>query len=221
MQPAQMFGKEYLTYVLWAITPEGKPSNLGEVLLDGTKSKLTVDHELAVVWHDRHCRALFRGKHAERRGGARKRGSCRHRGNLPSQSPRITNSLQRGQYTYDISKAREPITDFSPKVPLEVYEARNAVSIAAGVGRGNACAGCLSESARVLEQCRCLAQSQGQRKEVIAAARDAVQTAADARTIALKRAADQKAAAERAAQEAATEAANASQKARRSRAPAS
>src|ERR1700722_9554729 len=46
LQPAQMFGKEYLTYVLWAITPEGKPNNLGEVLLDGTKSKLTATTNL-------------------------------------------------------------------------------------------------------------------------------------------------------------------------------
>src|SRR5437762_3522603 len=35
LQPASRFGPEYLTYVLWAITPEGRPVNLGEVLLDG------------------------------------------------------------------------------------------------------------------------------------------------------------------------------------------
>ena len=34
MQPASRFGPEFLTYVLWAITPEGRPVNLGEVLLD-------------------------------------------------------------------------------------------------------------------------------------------------------------------------------------------
>src|SRR5207244_8410321 len=34
LQPASRFGPEYLTYVLWAITPEGRPLNLGEVLLD-------------------------------------------------------------------------------------------------------------------------------------------------------------------------------------------
>src|SRR5881409_4307417 len=34
LQPASRFGPEYLTYVLWAITPEGRPVNLGEVLLD-------------------------------------------------------------------------------------------------------------------------------------------------------------------------------------------
>ncbi len=33
LQSAQTFGREYLTYVLWAITPEGKPTNLGEVML--------------------------------------------------------------------------------------------------------------------------------------------------------------------------------------------
>src|SRR5881396_251516 len=34
LQPASRFGPEFLTYVLWAITPEGRPLNLGEVLLD-------------------------------------------------------------------------------------------------------------------------------------------------------------------------------------------
>src|SRR5580700_714579 len=33
--PAGQFGPEYLTYVLWAITPEGRSKNLGEVVLDG------------------------------------------------------------------------------------------------------------------------------------------------------------------------------------------
>src|SRR4029077_6260493 len=38
LQPATKFGAEYLTYVLWAITPEGRPANLGEILLNGTSS---------------------------------------------------------------------------------------------------------------------------------------------------------------------------------------
>ncbi|HSA62757.1 MAG TPA: hypothetical protein VLE03_11025, partial [Nitrospiraceae bacterium] len=45
-KPATTFGPEYLTYVLWAITPEGRTSNLGEVLLNGTKSKLNVTTDL-------------------------------------------------------------------------------------------------------------------------------------------------------------------------------
>src|SRR5579864_2649749 len=38
LTPASNFGPEYLTYVLWAISPEGRPVNLGEVLF-GTDGK--------------------------------------------------------------------------------------------------------------------------------------------------------------------------------------
>ena len=42
LQQATRHGAEYLTYVLWAITPEGRTSNLGEVLLNGSSGKLNV-----------------------------------------------------------------------------------------------------------------------------------------------------------------------------------
>ncbi len=37
LTPANGFGKEYLTYVLWAISPDGRAQNLGEVLPGGNK----------------------------------------------------------------------------------------------------------------------------------------------------------------------------------------
>src|SRR5580658_5299866 len=48
LTPANGFGVEYLTYVLWAITPEGRPMNLGEVLPTGSKdeSHITVTTDL-------------------------------------------------------------------------------------------------------------------------------------------------------------------------------
>src|SRR5881227_3964494 len=47
MEAPSKFGPEYLTYVLWAITPEGRPKNLGEVVLNGSiNSKLDVTTEL-------------------------------------------------------------------------------------------------------------------------------------------------------------------------------
>src|ERR1700721_2557781 len=46
LEPAQKFGPEYLTYVLWAITPEGKSNNLGEILLSGDKTKIDVTTSL-------------------------------------------------------------------------------------------------------------------------------------------------------------------------------
>src|SRR5215469_345183 len=39
MTAANEFGSEYMTYVLWAITPEGRATNLGEVVLEGSHAK--------------------------------------------------------------------------------------------------------------------------------------------------------------------------------------
>src|SRR5450755_1853729 len=46
LDPATKYGPEYLTYVMWAITPEGRATNVGEVLLNGGKSKLDATTEL-------------------------------------------------------------------------------------------------------------------------------------------------------------------------------
>src|ERR1700744_5168065 len=46
LESAQRYGPEYLTYVLWAITPEGRSKNLGEVVLDDGNSHLDVTIDL-------------------------------------------------------------------------------------------------------------------------------------------------------------------------------
>src|SRR5580658_10463472 len=46
MTPASQFGPEYLTYVLWGITPEGRANNLGEVVLEGDHAKLLSSTDL-------------------------------------------------------------------------------------------------------------------------------------------------------------------------------
>jgi outer membrane protein OmpA-like peptidoglycan-associated protein len=211
MQSAQKFGKEYLTYVLWAITPEGKPNNLGELLLDGDNSKLTATTNLQTFGMIVTAEPYFAV-------------------NMPSdvvvlenvvradtvgKSEQVTANyelMQRGTYTYDMSKAREPITDFSPKVPLEIYEARNAVSIAQTAGADLLAPDAFQKAVSSLGNADNLLAKKANRKEVIAAARDAVQTAADARAIALKRAAQQKADAEQAAAQAAVAASDAKRK---------
>ena len=46
LQPATQFGREYLTYVLWAVTPEGRATNLGEIQVDDDDAKVKVTTEL-------------------------------------------------------------------------------------------------------------------------------------------------------------------------------
>src|SRR5437868_12925578 len=47
LQKPTTFGNEYLTYILWAISPEGRAINLGEILVgDNSRSKLDVTTDL-------------------------------------------------------------------------------------------------------------------------------------------------------------------------------
>src|SRR5271155_5120405 len=211
MQSAQKFGKEYLTYVLWAITPEGKPNNLGELLLDGDNSKLTATTNLQtfgmIVTAEPYFAVSMPSDVVVLENVVR--------ADTVGTAEQVTANyelMQRGGYTYDLSKAREPIADFSPKVPLEIYEARNAVSIAYSAGADTLAPDAFQKAVSSLGNADNLLAKKASRKEVIAAARDAVQTAADARAIALQRAAQQKAAAEQAAAQAAVAAADAKQK---------
>jgi outer membrane protein OmpA-like peptidoglycan-associated protein len=210
LQPAQTFGKEYLTYVLWAITPEGKPSNLGEILLNGTNSKLYATTNLQSFGMIVTAEPYFAV-------------------NTPSDVVVLENTvrpdtrgtfqpitanyelLQRGQYTYDMSNMSDSVVTLSPKVPLEVYEARNAVAIAEKSGAQQYAPDALRKAQQSLANAESLLKSKGDKKTIIQNARDAVQTSADARSISLKRESDEKIAAEQAAQAAATAAAQAKQ----------
>ena len=80
LEPATMFGPEYLTYVMWAITPEGRATNVGEILLGWRQDQTGRHHGVAVVRLDCHRRALFRGNSTQRRG---RHGELRH-GRIPS-----------------------------------------------------------------------------------------------------------------------------------------
>src|SRR6202522_3380303 len=211
LQPAQVFGKEYLTYVLWAITPEGKPSNLGELVINSNKSSLTATTNLQSFGMIVTAEPYFAV-------------------NVPSDvvvlenvlradtvgtSEQVTANyelLKRGQYTYDMAKAREPITNMSPKTPLELYEARNAVAIAQSAGADTLAPDAYQKDVNSLNNADSLMARKANRKDVIAAARDAVQTAADARQIAVQRTEQDRLATERAAAQAATDAAQARQR---------
>ena len=51
------YGPEYLTYVLWAISPDGRPVNLGELTLDhyGAGSQQNRHHQRhSNLWNDRN-----------------------------------------------------------------------------------------------------------------------------------------------------------------------
>ena len=134
LQPATKFGPEYLTYVMWAITPEGRATNVGEVLLNGGKSKLDATTELQsfglIVTAEPYFAVTQPSDVVVMENFVRQRHGRHHR-----TSRRQVRTPAAGP----VHPEREPGRDqaawpLDSKVPLELYEARNAVQIARWTG---------------------------------------------------------------------------------------
>ncbi len=183
LQPATKQGSEYLTYVLWAITPEGRTANLGEILLNGTKSKLDVTTELQafglVVTAEPYYAVTRPSDLIVMENVVR-----------PDTKGKIEEIdakyelLQRGQY----QRLANPLAlKIDQRLPLELYEARNAVQIARAVGADRFSAETFQKAEKSLAQAEAYQERKAGRKPVTMTAREAVQTAEDSRAIAVKR----------------------------------
>src|SRR5579883_107981 len=133
MQPASKFGPEYLTYVMWAITPEGRATNIGEVLLNGDKTKLDATTELQsfglIVTAEPYFAVTQPSDVVVMENFVRKDTV----GTIEQVDAKFE-LLQRGQYTLNVNPAELKPMEANSKVPLELYEARNAVQIARWTG---------------------------------------------------------------------------------------
>ena len=130
LQPATQNGAEYLTYVLWAVTPEGRTANLGEVLLDGAKSKLHVTTELQVFGLVVTAEPYYAVTQPSDLIVMENVVRADTKGKIEEIDAKYE-LLQRGQY----QRLANPLAlKFDRKQPLELYEARNAVQIARAVG---------------------------------------------------------------------------------------
>jgi len=183
LQPATNNGAEYLTYVLWAITPEGRTANLGEVLLDGTKSKLNVTTELQVFGLVVTAEPYYAVTQPSDLIVMKNEIRADTKGKIEEIDAKYE-LLQRGQY----QRLSNPLAlKFDRKQPLELYEARNAVQIARAVGADRFAAETFQKAEGDLSQANAYQDRNAGRKAVIMTAREAVQTAEDARAIAVKR----------------------------------
>jgi outer membrane protein OmpA-like peptidoglycan-associated protein len=194
--PAQRFGNEYLTYVLWAITPEGKPSNLGEVLLHGNKSKITATTPLQSFGLLVSAEPYFAVSQPSNVVVLQNVVLPGTSGTISQVNARYE-LLDRGQYRYNVAEENQSIVTKS-KVPLEVYEARNAVAIAQAVGAQQYASDAYSKAHTDLANAEALS-TKGDRKAAVQSAREAVQGAADARQITVRKREEERQAQERAA----------------------
>ncbi|MGB6684357.1 MAG: hypothetical protein WBH24_11995, partial [Candidatus Acidiferrum sp.] len=190
------FGNEYLTYVLWAISPEGRSVNLGEVLVgDNHRSKLEVTTNLQAF-------ALI--VTAEPYYAVRRPSNAVILQNMVRPDTKGTLAVVDAKYEL-IDRGGYIPTGFTfdpvvldARLPLEFYEARNAVRIAKSAGAEKYAGPSFENAVRQMREADALATSRHEdKKALISVSRETVQTAEDAREIATKRIADARAENER------------------------
>jgi len=209
LQSANRFGPEFLTYVMWAITPEGRATNMGEVILNGTKSKLDVTTELQafglIVTAEPYF-AVSQPSDAVVMENIVRKDTV---GKVEEIDAKYE-LLQRGQYTVNVLPADLRPISLDKNTPLDLYQARNAVRIAKWAGADVSAAESFQKASALLAQAEAYKTRKAGSKPIAMTAREAVQTAEDARLITLKSQADARLAEERAASASREATANAS-----------
>lgn len=186
LQKPTTFGNEYLTYVLWAISPEGRAVNLGEVLLGGNhRSKVNVTTDLQAF-------ALI--VTAEPYYAVRQPSNVVILENVVREETKGTTEavnakyelMERGGYIPTGYKF-DPVI-LNAKLPLEFFEARNALRIAQSEGAEQYASDSYQHAVKLMNNADGYATNKHiDKKPLIAVSREAVQTAEDARAIAVKK----------------------------------
>lgn len=194
LKASQRYGREYLTYVLWAISPEGRPNNLGEIIPDHS------DHGHIHVTTDMQAFAMI--VTAEPYSSVRQPSDVvvmenqirpDTEGSIETVNAKFE-LLPRGQYTWHVSDSLSAEIANTPKVSgrefetlTELYQAENAVGVASAAGALAYAPETLARAQQLLQEAQQMHASKADSHRVVEIARQAAQTAEDARLIAVQR----------------------------------
>jgi outer membrane protein OmpA-like peptidoglycan-associated protein len=185
--PATQFGPEYLTYVMWAITPEGRATNVGEVLINHSgKTKLDATSELQsfglIVTAEPYFAVTQPSDVVVMENFVR----ADTTGTIEEVDAKYE-LLSRGQYVFNVKPGEIRPRELNSKVPLELYEARNAVQIARWTGAEQYANDTFQKAVVGLENAEGYLIGKAGKKPIGTVAREAVQMAEDARIITVKK----------------------------------
>jgi outer membrane protein OmpA-like peptidoglycan-associated protein len=186
LQSPKSFGNEYLTYILWAISPEGRAVNLGEVLVGGnSRSKLEVTTDLQAFALIVTAEPYYAVQQPSNVVVLENLVRDDTQGKVESVSARYE-LTERGGYIPTGYKF-DPVI-LNARLPLEFFEARNALRIAQSEGAETYASSSYRRAVKLMDSVDEYAtRKHVETKPLIAAAREAVQTAEDARAIAVKK----------------------------------
>ena len=185
LQPATRFGSEYLTYVLWAITPEGRAKNLGEVQVDDDDARVQVTTEFqafALIVTAEPYFAVTQPSDVVVMENVVRDDT---KGKVETVQAKYE-LLKRGSYLMNQS-ANFKQKPLEPGAPLDLAEARNAVELARLAGADRYAADSFAKARKLLTDAEVAREKRKRGNDVMMPARQAAQTAEDARLIAMQR----------------------------------
>ena len=185
--PPSRVGPQFLTYVLWAITPEGRAQNLGEIVPDANgKTSLDVTTDLQAFGLIVTAEPYFSVTRPSNEVVAENIIRQETKGFEEAIDAKF-DMLEGGEYTVDMPAAQLPSTTADPKTPLTLLEARNAVAIAKAAGAEHYASDSLQKAEDYLARAEDYLKRKQGKTPIGTAARGATQMAEDARVLTLRR----------------------------------
>jgi len=194
--PASQYGPEYMTYVLWAITPEGRAKNLGEVVLDDGGSHLDVTTDLqafALIVTAEPYFGVTQPSDVVVMENIIREDTV---GKIEQMSVKY-DLLKRGSYTMHAQPGRYHQVKTDKRIPLQLLEAENAVEIAQLVNADQYAKDTYDNAQQLVKQAEAYQARHAGAKPVIMTSREAVQAAETSRLLAIKRQDDERIAREK------------------------
>jgi outer membrane protein OmpA-like peptidoglycan-associated protein len=184
--PAARFGREYLTYVLWAITPEGRATNLGEVQFADDDAKVEVTTELQafgmIVTAEPYF-AVTQPSDVVVIENILRPGTTGYTEVIQAKHE----LLKRGAYMMNQDPSRLNVPALEPGAPQDLAQARNAVALARLAGAESFAKQSFDKAAALLARAEDARTRKFGSNAIMMPARQAAQTAEDARLVGLKR----------------------------------
>lgn len=186
LTPASRFGREYLTYVLWAVTPEGRAANLGEIQVDDEDADVKVTTQLQAFGLIVTAEPYFAVSQPSDvvvmenivRDGTK--------GSVEVIQAKYE-LLKRGSYLMNQDASALKVTEIEPGSRLDLAQARNAVELARLAGADRFAAETFDKAVQQLALAETARERRRGGNEIMMPARQAAQTAEDARIVGLQR----------------------------------
>jgi outer membrane protein OmpA-like peptidoglycan-associated protein len=199
LEDATKFGLEYLTYVLWAVSPQGRPVNLGEVTLDHGNAHVKAFTDLQTFGMIVTAEPYFA---VSQPGNMVVMESAPTLGTGTENIEARYELVTRGTYSSTNTHIQDAIFGIDSKTPLALFEARNALRIANIASADQYAAAIIAKARQQLVHAEEAYRQKQTRAAVEAAAKEATQTAEEARIMSVKQKAEEEAQAEARAREA-------------------